>query len=222
MFSLIGTDSRRSDRSSHGRALVMRTLVLLLAGVVADADADVYESVASDGSLVYSNHPLDASSSLVQRSDPKAAMPRPSLRPVDPALRALIDAAAKRHSLSPDLITAVIAVESNFDPRARSRRGARGLMQIMPATAARYRVSDSYDPQQNIDAGSRYLKELLRLHGGNLAVALAAYNSGPAAVARHGTRIPPYPETMLYVSAVLARMSRSAASHSSNGTDEPG
>ena len=119
-------------------------------------------------------------------------------------LRELAAASARRHGLDPELVLAVVAVESGFQPQAVSRKGAQGLMQLMPATAKELGVKDALDPAENLDGGSRYLKDLIALYGGDLKKALAAYNAGPGAVARHGG-VPPYKETRRYVREVLKR-----------------
>ena len=112
-------------------------------------------------------------------------------------------AAAKETSLDPALIHAVIATESKHNPRAKSNKGAFGLMQLMPATARRFNVKDRNDPKQNIVAGAKYLRELLTLYKGDLQLTLAAYNAGPAAVKKYSNHIPPYRETIHYVPKVL-------------------
>jgi soluble lytic murein transglycosylase-like protein len=117
----------------------------------------------------------------------------------------LIRAAALKHGLDEKLITGVIAVESNFNPRAVSRKRAQGLMQLIPQTAARYSVANIFDPAQNIEAGTHYLKDLLGKYRGNLSLALAAYNAGPEMVERYGG-IPPFPETQKYVRQITARL----------------
>ena len=113
----------------------------------------------------------------------------------------LIQAAASRYSVDADLITSVIAAESNFDPKAISRRNARGLMQLLPQTAVLLGVKNIFDPGENIDAGTRYLRDLLQRYKNDLALALAAYNAGPERVQHYG-RIPPYAETQSYIRRV--------------------
>jgi soluble lytic murein transglycosylase-like protein len=123
------------------------------------------------------------------------------------ARRAPVEPLIERHSdaqdLDPKLVRAVIQAESAFDQRARSRKGAMGLMQLMPATAVVLAVDDPYDPEENIRGGTAYLRQLVDRYPGRLDLALAAYNAGPGAVDRHGG-IPPYAETREYVRRVLA------------------
>ena len=115
----------------------------------------------------------------------------------------LIAEAAHTCRVDPKLVKSVMLIESAFDPRALSRKGARGLMQLMPETAARYGVRDAFDPIENISGGTRYLAYLLGLYGGDTARTLAAYNAGEAAVAKY-SGIPPYSETLVYVRKGLA------------------
>ena len=115
----------------------------------------------------------------------------------------LIASATEAHGVNPLLVQALIQVESNYQPRARSSRGAMGLMQIMPATAREYRVRNAYDPKSNIDAGIRKLKGLLEKFGSDVTLALAAYNAGEGAVQKYNG-IPPNRETQNYVSRILA------------------
>ena len=121
--------------------------------------------------------------------------------------RGLIRAAAARHRLASELIESVIRVESNFEPRAVSSKGARGLMQLMPKTARLLGVRNVFDARQNIEGGARHLRNLVDRYNGNLTLALAAYNAGADAVARHGG-IPPYAETRAYVARVLKLLQR--------------
>ena len=119
-------------------------------------------------------------------------------------LAALAEAAARRHALDPELVRAVVAVESDFHADAVSPKGAQGLMQLMPATARALGVKDAFDPAQNLDGGARHLRALIDQYEGDVKRALAAYNAGPGAVARHGG-VPPYAETREYVRKVLRR-----------------
>ncbi len=115
----------------------------------------------------------------------------------------LIDAASKNHGVDSALVHAVITAESGYNARALSRAGAQGLMQLMPDTARRFGVQNSWDPAENINGGVKYLKELIAMFDGNLELAVAAYNAGENAVIRHGRKIPPYAETVHYVPKVL-------------------
>jgi soluble lytic murein transglycosylase-like protein len=122
------------------------------------------------------------------------------------SLADIIHAAATRHGVDEKLITSVIAAESNFNPKAVSRKQARGLMQLLPSTAAHFAVTDIFDPAQNIEAGTHYLKQLLQQYRGNVAFALAAYNAGPDVVTKFGG-VPPIAETRAYVRRVTERYS---------------
>jgi hypothetical protein len=114
----------------------------------------------------------------------------------------IIRQAAARYGVDADLIHSLIAVESNFNPKAVSPKNARGLMQIMPNTAAHLGVKNIFDPDENVDAGTRYLREMLAKYHNDLTLALAAYNAGPEKVDRYGRRVPPYRETRLYVQRI--------------------
>ncbi len=168
--------------------------ILLGAGwVPVEAGSAYYKYIAPDGEVVYTNvHPRDRRRLPPARLDPR------KYRKYDRWIAEM----ARRYRIDRRLILAVIAVESDFDPRAVSRKGAMGLMQLMPATARRYGVRNPFDPYENIHAGVRHLRYLIRRYGGNLRLALAAYNAGENAVDRYGG-IPPYPETRQYVRSVL-------------------
>ncbi len=114
---------------------------------------------------------------------------------------------AARHGVDPVLIYATMHQESSFKPRALSHKGASGLMQLMPATAARFGVNNIWDPRQNIDAGTRYMRFLLNMFGGDVSLALAGYNAGEGAVLKYGRQIPPYRETQEYVRRITRRYS---------------
>jgi soluble lytic murein transglycosylase-like protein len=194
----------------------MLAAVLLATAAVA-ARADIYRCTSVDGVPLFTNVPADPRCRTVVQSDRRAS-PAPvtqvvldrAARRVTPVDRARWDpqirAAARLHGVDAALIHAVISAESAYDPFARSAQGARGLMQLIPATGARYGATNLLDPAQNIDAGTRYLKDLIAQFG-KLELALAAYNAGEGAVQRHGA-IPPYPETRAYVPKVLAYYKR--------------
>ena len=169
--------------------------------------ADIYSFVDERGIAHYTNVPIDP------RYEFLLASPKERTHSGDPydsvllagaaQFDAFIDSAASAVSIEPQLLRAVIVVESGFNPHAVSKAGAAGLMQLMPATAQRYGVSDRLDPEQNIHGGARYLKSLLTRYGNDMKLALAAYNAGEDAVDRCGRCIPRYPETRAYVPRVL-------------------
>lgn len=131
----------------------------------------------------------------------------------------LIRAAAAKHGVDERLVTQVIATESNFNPHAVSRKSAQGLMQLLPKTAAEYSVSNVFDPAQNIEGGTHYLKDLLDRYRGNLRLALAAYNAGPEMVDRYGG-VPPIAETQSYVRRITASLAHEKKQPGNAGTDE--
>ncbi len=120
----------------------------------------------------------------------------------------VIEAAASRHGLDPALLHAVIRAESSYNPGAVSNKGAVGLMQLMPATAARYGVQDPYNPEENIHGGARYLSDLIEMFRSDIPLAVAAYNAGENNVIKYGHKIPPFQETQDYVTRVLGYYNR--------------
>jgi soluble lytic murein transglycosylase-like protein len=181
--------------------------VLALAGA-AGARADIYSFQDAAGVVHFSNVPVDSRYRLLLASPPEShqADNTPSTQrwlarstQYDP----MIERAARSAAVEPELVRAVIVVESAFNPRAVSKRGAIGLMQLKPATARRYGVSNAFDPEQNIRAGTRYLSDLMVRFGNHMELALAAYNAGEDAVERYGRKVPPYAETLNYVPAVM-------------------
>ena len=192
--------SRRPCRDPLQRALAM-VVALGLSAPVAAVQAGVKLVVGADGRT-----------RMVQ--DGQRSAPRPPSRfTSSPAeLEELIERYAGRRELEEKLVRAVIQVESSFDPRALSHKGAMGLMQLMPETARELAVEDPWDSEQNVRGGTEYLRRLLDRFDGDLEFALAAYNAGPSAVERYGG-VPPYPETRTYVERVM-RLYRGEAAYS--------
>jgi len=186
------------------------------------AEAQVYVGTSSSGSIVLSNFAsADAPKELLTApgapsQDTVAHPPAPPAAAGSNAsavdFNTIVLRVAQELDLSPQLLHAVIAVESAYDPRAVSPKGAQGLMQLMPATARRFGVKDPFDPQDNVRGGAQYLKSLLVQFNGDLQLTLAAYNAGEAAVVRYGNRVPPFAETRRYVPKVMAHMQRALRS----------
>lgn len=171
--------------------------VVLLGSVVRPACADIYRYVDEDGVIHFSNVPTHFRYRLYiseTKLDYKSYFDR---------YDNIISQAARKHDIDSSLIKAVIRAESDFDKYAISRKGAEGLMQLMPETAKDLAVRDPFDPRENIQAGVRYLKRQLKNFQNDVALALAAYNAGENAVRRYGHRIPPYKETRTFVDRVL-------------------
>jgi len=162
-----------------------------------------YEAVGDRVRLTVEGGSVEVPASEIVSIEPEDVFPsRPTVAPLpDGPYAKLIRAAAEKHGVDENLIHRMILVESNFNPKAVSRKSALGLMQLLPETAAQYSVRNVFDPAQNIDGGTHYMKDLLERYHGDLSLALAAYNAGPQMVQRYGG-IPPFPETQKYVRRV--------------------
>jgi soluble lytic murein transglycosylase-like protein len=183
-------------------------LALVLAAAASPTHASpIYGFEEPDGTLRLTDIPDDPRYRLLlaEHEGTSRAVGAKLLPMSSRPFHAEITAAARRHGLEPALLHAVISAESAYRAQAVSHKGARGLMQVMPATGARYGFDAAAlaEPASNIAAGSRYLADLVAMFAGDLRLALAAYNAGEHAVLRHGRRVPPYPETEAYVPKVL-------------------
>lgn len=184
------------------------TLIMLVLCLVQPAWSDIYVYSTGDGSVNLSNVPTD-SHYATMLSAQREAMPAKGIR--EPSLKLankaqydrIVTEIARIYGLDSALLHAVISVESRYSPTAVSRKGAAGLMQLMPKTAKRYGVTDSLDPVQNLHGGARHLQYLLKIFNNDISLALAAYNAGEGSVIKYGSRIPPFPETTNYVPQVL-------------------
>lgn len=187
----------------------------------AAAPAQIYVGPTGDAgtAIALSNHPSDTTPVLLIEAlalplptdaaqAPIAAQSAPWVKSIvrrpSATTDRLIPRVAREFAVPESLVRAVVAVESGFDPRARSHKGAMGLMQLMPETARRFGVADPYSEEQNLRGGTAYLRWLLDAFAGDVALALAAYNAGEGAVMRAGRRIPNFPETRAYVPKVMS------------------
>ena len=187
------------------------------------AQADIYRSLDPGTPTKYTNMlPAEGRWELYLKERPAPIREEPAYDQrrytVDGNSRyaSQIQAAAMANNVEAALIRAVITVESGYNPSAVSRAGAVGLMQLMPETAKRYKVTDRHDPEQNIHGGAEYLRDLLRMFNYNLNLAIAAYNAGEQAVMKYGNRIPPYRETMAYVPKVMKFYKRYSTGYASS------
>ena len=220
LISLLGA---RLPRSGSSARAPQACLIVAMSVLSSPCAADIWGYVDDQGVAHLSDHQVNERYMLFKKEAPRPQMdaftPPPIYVPpttatdsviqVSPAMRAqfapLIAKVALEHQLDVSLLHAIIAVESGYNPQAKSPAGAIGLMQLMPETAARYAVTDIWDPLQNLQGGARYLRFLLGLFKNNLDLTLAAYNAGEAAVIQAGHRIPNYAETKAYVPSVLTQ-----------------
>lgn len=170
-------------------------------GGYVDIATDQIVSFERDESVRETSSPAQSEQTIAARQPEKAKQ----AEPVD--VRAVVSAAGATHALDPDFIASVIGAESSFNVRAVSRKGAQGLMQLMPETASQLGVKDSFDARANVDGGTRYLRELLLRYNDDVAKALAAYNAGPKRVDQYGG-VPPYAETRHYVARIIRDYNR--------------
>jgi len=189
-------------------------LTTVMAASLPDADRTVRTVVRADanGRLVRSTviaprvvHENVIAARPIGQDTAEAPDPKAPKAPPPSTFREAVDQIAERHKLPPLLVHSVIKVESNYNPNAISSKGAEGLMQLIPSTARRFGVSNSFNPVENVEGGARYLRYLLDLYKGDYRLALAAYNAGEGAVAKHGG-VPPYAETVNYLRQVQNRL----------------
>ena len=191
-------------------------VIILLCGTAQTVVASVaYQYRTADGSIIFTDEPLELPNQLIKKmtlnwGDVKARnIEEQIVEPKEPDVAAksknqpkfatIVDAKAKKYKLIPELLHAVIEAESAYDPDAVSHAGAVGLMQLMPATAKRFGVTDRTSPTQSIEGGAHYLRVLLDYFDNDLTLAIASYNAGEGAVIKYGRKIPPYRETQNYV-----------------------
>lgn len=195
----------------------------LLASSTSAADT-VFQKRSADGTVVFSDAPLNSRGQRMAytsnfgretATESCAGQTPASLEARRNNLEAQFAEAAQLSGVELDLLHAVARVESCFDPKANSRAGARGVMQLMPATARELGVNNILNARENIIGGARYLERMLDLHNGDIKLALASYNAGPGAVKKHGG-IPPYPETIRYVELVTKQLSANQGNRSPN------
>ena len=196
-----------------GRLLSCIAVFLFGMGTVNLSRADIFSFSDENGAIALSNTLTDSRYTLLLKTPVEmlptvSALAVSSVRSLPSIAQSmpfgfLVDEAARANRVDAALLHAVITAESNYNPSAVSKKGASGLMQLMPATAKRYGVSNLYDPAQNVRGGARYLKDLLLLFNNDLRLTLAAYNAGENAVIRCGKKIPPFRETIGYVNTVL-------------------
>jgi soluble lytic murein transglycosylase-like protein len=187
--------------------IIFLASLLMVISVASPASADIYKYEDAQGVIHLTNVPTESGIKYVLIMREKRILLDRKLGDNISKYDDLIVKAAERHKIEPALIKAIIKAESNFNHRAVSPKGARGLMQLMPTTASSLQVQDSFHPENNIEGGVKYLRYLLNYFNGNLPLALAAYNAGENAVIRH-RGVPPYRETQVYIQRVLSYLDK--------------
>lgn len=175
--------------------------------IASNASADIFKYIDENGVTCYTDAPLGKKNQKVLTEKSKLE-PAKKIKPgknlvLNTDYSSYVQKSARKYEIEPELIHAVIRTESNGNCRAVSKKGAMGLMQLMPSTANDMNVSNPFNPEENIEGGTRYLRYLIEKFNGNVTLALAAYNSGPKTVERYGN-VPPITETRQYVNKVLA------------------
>jgi soluble lytic murein transglycosylase-like protein len=186
---------------------VILALLIMILVYTLPASADIYKYVDAEGVIHLTNVPTQTGVKYTLIMREKRVLLDRKLGENISQYDELIMKASGKYNVEPALVKAIIKAESNFNHRAVSRKGAKGLMQLMPATASSLQVRDSFHPENNIEGGVKYVRYLLNFFNGNLPLALAAYNAGENAVLRYGG-IPPYRETQTYVRRVLSYLDR--------------
>ncbi len=172
--------------------------------ILPSAQADLYKKTDEHGRVFFTDRPVGGGYQLVMKTPKKGTIKYKNFQQNRRKLTPLIRQKARKHKVDPALVMAVIHAESAYDQNALSMAGAVGLMQLMPATARRFGVSNRNDAAQNVTGGVRYLRHLLERYKFDIRLALAAYNAGESAVSKYGNKVPPYPETQNYVKKVVA------------------
>ena len=197
------TEKIYADNIKHMRPILGAFVIILMCSSA--SVADIFKSVDENGVVCYTDTPVNRGSERVMRGQEAEPVQRRtvSAEPARKELQNIVHDKAAKYEMDPSLIHAVIKAESNGNPFAVSRKGAKGLMQLMPTTASDLQVRDPFDPEENIDGGTRYLKYLIEKFNGDLTLALAAYNAGPKTVEKSGA-VPRISETQEYVRRVLS------------------
>jgi soluble lytic murein transglycosylase-like protein len=189
------------------RVPLLKTVILffifLLATPASETLADYYKKIEPDGTIVFTNIPTTSGYTMIFDEYEEEYVTYQEYYYSTSAYDRIIKDASELYGIKPSLIKAVIKTESNFNPNAVSKKGACGLMQLIPSTAERFGVGDIFDPRSNIYGGTKYLNYLMDFFKGDLSLVLAAYNAGENAVVKYNNKIPPYKETKNYVKKVL-------------------
>ncbi|HET6460629.1 MAG TPA: lytic transglycosylase domain-containing protein [Syntrophales bacterium] len=187
--------------------LIVPISLFMLISITLPASGDIYKYEDAQGVIHLTNVPTESGIKYVLIMREKRVLLDKKLGENIPQYDDLIITASEKHKIEPALVKAIIKAESNFNHRAVSPKGAKGLMQLMPATASSLKVEDSFHPEKNIEGGVKYLRYLLDYFNGNLRLALAAYNAGENAVIRY-KGVPPYRETQEYIQRVLSYLDK--------------